>query len=357
MPAYEIVWWGERNGGRRTSPVTGRSAATESTIVAASASASRSGGSNRGAVLASRVLPAPGGPIISNPCPPARAISNARRASTWPRTSPRSGTSGSGAIGDAGSPRPAGRSGAASTRAATVGNRRRDDDERRIRIASPREPAPIDSIPSTSRASARASAGTMTRRTPRRARAATIGSRPGTGRTSPPSDSSPTSAQRPAARTCSEPSRIAAAIPRSSEAPRLGRSAGARLTVIRRGGYVKPLLRIAPRTRSRASWSAVSARPTIEKPGRPGATSTSTRTTLPARPWTVADRTVASTIRRLDGCAHPRLIGPSPAGGLEPRNLSPGWSTPRACRRRPGRACPRPGRTRGASDRAANRRA
>ena len=33
-------------------------------------------------------------------------------------------------------------------------------------------------------------------------------------------------------------------------------SAGARLTVIRRGGWTKPALRIAPRTRSRASWTA-----------------------------------------------------------------------------------------------------
>ena len=64
---------------------------------------------------------------------------------------------------------------------------------------------------------------------------------PGTGRTSPPSDSSPISASRPApARTCSEPSRIPTAIARSSDAPALRRSAGARLTVIRRGGWTKP---------------------------------------------------------------------------------------------------------------------
>ena len=42
-------------------------------------------------VRARRVLPDPGGPISSSPWPPASAISSPRRASTWPRTSPRSG--------------------------------------------------------------------------------------------------------------------------------------------------------------------------------------------------------------------------------------------------------------------------
>ena len=86
------------------------------------------------------------------------------------------------------------------------------------------------------------------------------------------------------ARTCSEPSRMPIAIARSSEAPALRSSAGARLTVIRRGGMVKPALRSAPRTRSRASDSAASGRPTIVNPGSPGATSTSTRTTRPVEP-------------------------------------------------------------------------
>ena len=116
------------------------------------------------------------------------------------------------------------------------------------------------------------------------ASAATMGRIPGTGRTSPPSDSSPMNAQRPLARTCSEPSRIPSAIARSSPAPALRTSAGARLTVIRRGGKARPLFRIAPRTRSRASWRAVSGRPTMVKPGSPGATSTSTRITRPSMP-------------------------------------------------------------------------
>ena len=47
-----------------------------------------------GIVRARSVLPTPGGPIMSMPWPPARAISSARRASSWPRTSARSGTAG-----------------------------------------------------------------------------------------------------------------------------------------------------------------------------------------------------------------------------------------------------------------------
>ena len=121
---------------------------------------------------------------------------------------------------------------------------------------------------------------------------------PGTGRSSPPSESSPMNAHRPVARTCSEPSRIPTAIARSSDAPALRRSAGARFTVIRRGGKARPLLRIAPRTRSRASCRAASGSPTIVKPGRPGATSTSTRITRPSIPWSVAAWTVASTRSR-----------------------------------------------------------
>ena len=136
--------------------------------------------------------------------------------------------------------------------------------------ASARVSTPTTSIPSTSLASATAAAATTTRRRPRRARTETIGRTPGTARTSPPSDSSPISATRPGpARTCSDPSRMPTAIARSSEAPALRRSAGARLTVIRRGGWTNPALRNAPRTRSRASCSAVSARPTMVKPGQP----------------------------------------------------------------------------------------
>ena len=224
----------------------------------------------------------------SRPWPPASAISSARRASTWPRTSARSGTSGSGrrsAIpvrrdrpAGPGPPPPARRSPAAGgATPSTAGSASPPRGSRHRSI----------SMPSTRRASASASAGTMTRRTPRRASAATIGSRPGTGRTSPPSDSSPTSAQRPAARTCSDPSRIAAAMPEVERraalrqvrrrevdrdpARRVGEAAVADRAAHALARLLERRIGQARRSRSRAD---------------PGATSTSTRTTRPSRPWT-----------------------------------------------------------------------
>src|SRR5580700_3813718 len=77
---------------------------------------------------------------------------------------------------------------------------------------------------------------------------------------------------------------MAMAIARSNPVPSLGNSAGARLTVTRRCGNLKPALRIAGLTRSRASWIARSVRPTIVKAGRPLAMSASTVTGTPARP-------------------------------------------------------------------------
>ena len=55
----------------------GPSPAADATIETDSAAASSSGGSKTGIVRARRVLPTPGGPVSSRPCPPARAISSA----------------------------------------------------------------------------------------------------------------------------------------------------------------------------------------------------------------------------------------------------------------------------------------
>ena len=76
-------------------------------------------------------------------------------------------------------------------------------------------------------------------------------------------------------------------------APSLGRSAGARLMVMRRLGNSKRLLRMAPRTRSLLSFTAASGRPTMNSPGRPADRCTSTLTggaSIPtwARVWTMA---------------------------------------------------------------------
>ncbi len=57
-----------------------------------------------------------------------------------------------------------------------------------------------------------------------------------------------------------------------------GTSAGARLTMIRRAGSARPEAISAERTRSRASDTALSGRPTMAKAGSPGATCTCTST-------------------------------------------------------------------------------
>ncbi len=279
IAAYEIVWCGLRNGERRTRPVIGPSPAADATIVTDRAASSSRGGRRVGTVLASRVLPEPGGPMSSRPWPPASAISSARLASGWPRTSARSAAGRPGPARDAvGSlPGPTAPPSSSPTLGDPIGLDR-DRGERMRSTTSVSVSTGRISTPSTSPASTAAARATTTRRTPRRAIAATIGRMPGTGWTSPPRDSSPSIPIRPLpGRTCSDPSRIPTAIAKSSDAPALRRSAGARLTVIRRGGYAKPALRSAPRIRSRASWSAASASPTIVKPGNPEATSTSTR--------------------------------------------------------------------------------
>ena len=184
--------------------------------------------------------------------------------------------------------------------------------------------------------------------------------RPSAGRPAPTGPRRRATARRSArsgpvpARTCSDPSRIPTAIARSSEAPALRRSAGARLTVIRRGGWTNPALRSAPRTRSRASWSAASASPTTVNPGRPGATSTSTRMNRPSRPWSVADGTIASTPRTLRAGAHP------PVTARLTRRLTQGDIRRRRPNARDGRlrarpACRPPGRNGAATRRAPSR--
>ncbi len=117
-----------------------------------------------------------------------------------------------------------------------------------------------------------------------------------------------------AASSWSDAARIAIAIARSWPVPSFGRSAGARFTVIRRDGTSKPELRSAARTRSRASSTALPASPTMVSPGRPKATSTSTRTGIPSTPMTEALRAVAS-------------MGGTPMGGVLRRR----WCRPPAC--------------------------
>ena len=243
IPAYDTVWWGARTGGRRTSARTGSPAATDATTVAASAASSSRSGSRPGIVRASSVLPAPGGPTSSIAWPPASAISSARRATRLAahlrevdRRLPPADAARTHA---ARARRPRRSAASASARGSGTGTAPGARAPARASAASAIVATPTASSPGTSRASASAAAGTRTRRTPAAASARPIGRTPGTApdlaAERPARRSAPT---RPrATRSCSDPSRIPIAIARSSDAPALRSSAGARLTVIRRGGW------------------------------------------------------------------------------------------------------------------------
>ena len=95
IAAVDALWCGARKGGVRTSGCSGgRRPATEWMRVTSSAAASSSGGRMPGSLRASIVFPVPGGPARRRFCLPAAAISSARRARSWPRTSARSGSGG-----------------------------------------------------------------------------------------------------------------------------------------------------------------------------------------------------------------------------------------------------------------------
>ena len=98
-----------------------------------------------------------------------------------------------------------------------------------------------------------------------------MGSMPDTARSRPSRDSSPKKAESrslPRA-SCPPAARMPTRMGRSYTVPPFRRSAGARFTVIRDTGKSKPLDFTAERTRSRASFTAASGRPTTSKAGRP----------------------------------------------------------------------------------------
>ena len=153
-------------------------------------------------------------------------------------------------------------------------------------MASFRVPAAHTVRPSTRRASVALALATNRARTPWLRAARASASTPRTGLRLP---SRPSSAALQTPSSCSRGSWPLApssprAIGRSKAGPSLRRSAGARLTTTRVRGTLRPLLRRAPRTRSRDSCTAASARPTISRPGRPGPMSTSTVTGRTSRP-------------------------------------------------------------------------
>ena len=220
------------------------------------------------------VLPEPGGPIRRRPCPPASAISRARLPSDWPRTSARSGIGIPSADAPGGvspswlAPRP--RSSSSPTLGEAAGDAR-DRADRTSSTTSVSVSTGRTSTPSTRAASTAADRATATRRTPRRAIAATIGSTPGTGWTSPPSDSSPSmptpATARPDLLRPEQDADRHRQVERGAGLAQIGRREVDRDPSGRMG---EPGVAQRPRTRSRASWRAVSASPTIVNPGRPG---------------------------------------------------------------------------------------
>ena len=223
-----------------------RSPAAPWTCVISIASSSVGGGRIPGRRRASIVLPAPGGPTISRLWPPAAAISSARRASAWPRTSARSGA------------RPARGARRGRRRRPARAPPRRGADRAARRASAP----PITSSPSTSAASGAFAAGRAAAEPAARAPSA-IASAPRTGLISPQSDSSPQTAQLSSASRQHLPAR------REHRHGDRQVEARARLAHARRrevDGHpllreLEPGVRSAARTRSRDSRTARSGRP------------------------------------------------------------------------------------------------
>ncbi len=207
------------------------------------------------------LLPAPGGPPISREWPPAAAISSTRLAAGWPRICDRQGLCPASSPGGGG----------AVWRGSRMSPFRCAHSSVRLFTARVSAPARAASSPLP--------AGT-TRVCPARAAARAPGRIAGTGLSAPDRASSPIHSMSFNSTRPSWPlaSRMPTAIGRSKRPPSLGRSAGARLTVMRCCGMRKPPLISAERTRSLLSRTAVSGRPTMVKPGRPGPRWISTRT-------------------------------------------------------------------------------
>ena len=194
------------------------------------------------------VLPAPGGPTSSRLCPPAAAISSARRASSCPRTSARSGGDRRGrgwrARTDGGGRDAAG----IVQRADRLGERRHGEhveagDDRRFARVGAGSSMPAHAVAPRGGGNRQHAARRVNRSVERQlAEQHEI-------------------ARSPGARRCPAAARMPSAIGRSNDAPALRTSAGARFTVMRCGGNSKPELRMALRTRSRLSRTLASGRP------------------------------------------------------------------------------------------------
>ena len=226
-------------------------------------------------------MPAPGLPDNRRLCPPAAATSRARLACSCPRTSARSCPITGRSSSRSGRPlRENGGIGSSPLRCCT---RARSDG------------APMTWTSSIRAASGASEAGTMTVPIPFARANDTSGSTPFVWRIAPSRESSPRKrVGLDGSSTAPEAARMPSAIGTSNAAPSLRTSAGARLIVILRAGKVNPVCRIAARTRSLASCTAASGKPTTVTAGNPCARSTSTSTSAPSRPTTLPVWTLAT---------------------------------------------------------------
>ena len=218
-----------------------------------------------GSRRASMVFPDPGGSSRSKLCAPAAAISKARLANSCPCTSARSAVVG------------------------LVSLRRRAESTVvgistgppvRCWTTVPRSALPRTSNSPTPAASRAFSSGSTNAPTPLSLHPEAMSNAPRTGLRRPLNPSSPTK-QRPSTRSCGTtpmPMRRARAMGRSKALPSFGTSAGARFTVMRRGGRECPMFWRAAVTRSRPSRTAPCGSPTTTKAGSPTERLTSTDT-------------------------------------------------------------------------------
>ena len=267
-PASDAEWWGLRNGRTPDRIAAIDSPATEWIRAVSSASSCERGGKSEGSREASMVLPDPGGPIMSIPCLPAAAICRARLATSCPATSRKS-----------------------RSHAALSGTRGESKGKSAAARIPPRNRRPYWASPSTLTVSP---SSAHTSEQPLFLAHNAKASEPATPRTKPSSESSPTNRRfsMQARSICPVAAKRATAMGRSRPEPVFLRELGARLTTILSLGIWNPLDRRAARTRSRASWTEASPMPTIEKPGSPFDTATSTSTGIASTPRSVAPSTV-----------------------------------------------------------------
>ena len=174
------------------------------------------------------------------------------------------------------------------------------------------------SMPLTRRASSAHADGTITRRTPRERAASTAGSTPRTGWILPSNASSPTrtASSKDTGDTRPVAKAMDAAIDRSKADPDFGIPAGDRFTVMRWSSTSRPHDSNAARTRSRASRTEVSSRPTRVNATRPAPAYVSTSTRCPSIPTILMEYVRASPGPLI---AHPATTQPAPPECEDPR--------------------------------------